>query len=81
MSYLKLREAVQVTGLHPNTLRKYADEGQSLLFVLHQTNVYSTIDAFVGKQSQSEIVLYARVSSRKRAMTWNIKLLTLDRKN
>jgi len=27
MSYLKLKEAVEAIGLHPNTLRKYADDG------------------------------------------------------
>ncbi|TAG95952.1 MAG: MerR family transcriptional regulator, partial [Oscillatoriales cyanobacterium] len=28
MAYIPLRKAVEFLGLHPNTLRKYADEGQ-----------------------------------------------------
>src|SRR6266496_1206739 len=65
MSYLKLKEAVQATGLHPNTLRKYADEGVIPSIRTPSGQRLFNIDAFVGKQSQSEIVLYARVSSRK----------------
>ena len=65
MSYLKLKEAVQATGLHPNTLRKYADEGVIPSIRTPSGQRLFNIEAFVGKQSQSEIVLYARVSSRK----------------
>lgn len=65
MSYLKLKEAVQATGLHPNTLRKYADEGTIPSIRTPSGQRLFNIDAFVGKQSQSEIVLYARVSSQK----------------
>jgi len=65
MSYLKLKEAVQATGLHPNTLRKYADEGTIPAIRTPSGQRLFNIDAFVGKQSQSEIVLYARVSSQK----------------
>jgi predicted site-specific integrase-resolvase len=28
MAYVPLREAVKTLGLHPNTLRKYADNGK-----------------------------------------------------
>ncbi|MEY2985443.1 MAG: hypothetical protein RLZZ568_2060, partial [Cyanobacteriota bacterium] len=28
MAYIPLRKAVEFLGLHPNTLRKYADEGK-----------------------------------------------------
>ena len=65
MSYLKLKEAVQATGLHPNTLRKYADEGVIPSIRTPSGQRLFNIEAFVGKQSPSEIVLYARVSSRK----------------
>ena len=65
MCYLKLKEAVQVTGLHPNTLRKYADEGAIPSIRTPSGQRLFNIEAFVGKQSPSEIVLYARVSSRK----------------
>jgi predicted site-specific integrase-resolvase len=65
MSYVKLREACARTGLHPHTLRKYADTG-----VIHSIRTPSgqrlfDIDSFVGDRRSKQVVVYARVSSRK----------------
>lgn len=65
MSYQKLKDAVQATGLHPNTLRKYADDGTIPSIRTPSGQRLFDIDTFVGKHSPSETVLYARVSSTK----------------
>jgi putative resolvase len=65
MSYQKLKDAVQATGLHPNTLRKYADDGTIPSIRTPSGQRLFDIEAFVGKQRPSEIVLYARVGSKK----------------
>lgn len=66
MNYLPSRKASQVLGLHPNTLRKYADNGtihtiknnagQRLYDVQSYINLSSSVDEFV---------CYCRVSSKK----------------
>ncbi len=65
MSYVKLREAVERTGLHPHTLRKYADSGIIPSIRTPAGQRLFDIDSFVGSQHPAHIVAYARVSSRK----------------
>jgi predicted site-specific integrase-resolvase len=65
MSYVKLREACERTGLHPHTLRKYADTGVIPSIRTPSGQRLFDIDSFVGSQHPSHIVVYARVSSRK----------------
>lgn len=68
MSYLPSRKACEILGLHPNTLRKYADN-----------NIISTIKNFAGQrlydvssyiqksENLDKTICYCRVSSRKQA--------------
>jgi putative resolvase len=65
MSYVKLREAVERTGLHPHTLRKYADSGLIPSLRTPAGQRLFDIDSFVGKQHPAHVIAYARVSSRK----------------
>src|SRR5882724_3751026 len=65
MSYVKLREAVERTGLHPHTLRKYADNGLIPAIRTPAGQRLFDIDSFVGDQHPTHIIAYARVSSRK----------------
>ena len=65
MSYVKLREAVGLTGLHPHTLRKYADSGQIPSIRTPAGQRLFDIGAFIGQQQSACTVLYARVSSKK----------------
>lgn len=65
MSYVKLREAVERTGLHPHTLRKYADAGAIPSIRTPAGQRLFDIDSFVGSQHPAYIIAYARVSSRK----------------
>jgi putative resolvase len=65
MRYVKLRQACEQTGLHPHTLRRYADTG-----VIQSTRTPSgqrlfDVETFLGRQLESHTVLYARVSSYK----------------
>ncbi len=65
MRYVKLREACEQTGLHPHTLRKYADNGVIPSIRTPSGQRLFDIDSFVGNQHPAHTVLYARVSSRK----------------
>ncbi len=65
MAYVTLREAVKRLGMHPNTLRKYADDGiiPSIRNPANQ-RLYD-IDAYLGASQQVSVICYCRVSSRK----------------
>lgn len=65
MAYVTLREAVKRLGMHPNTLRKYADNG-SIPSIRNPANqrLYD-VDAYLGASTESAIICYCRVSSRK----------------
>lgn len=65
MGYVKLREAVQRTGLHPHTLRKYADTGAIPSIRTPAGQRLFDIDSFVGHQHPTHVIAYARVSSGK----------------
>lgn len=65
MSYVKLREACKRTGLHPHTLRKYADTGVIRSIRTPSGQRLFDIDSFVGDQHPGKVVIYARVSSHK----------------
>lgn len=65
MRYLKLKEAVAETGLHPNTLRRYADQGTIESRRTPSGQRLFAIDAWLGKGAAASVVCYARVSSQK----------------
>ena len=66
MPYVPLRKAVEVLGLSPNTLRKYADEGK----ISHIKNeagqrLYNVESYIRGDSTRMATVCYCRVSSSK----------------
>jgi putative resolvase len=65
MSYVKLRQAVEATGLHPHTLRKYADSGLIRSIRTPAGQRLFDIETFIGSQQERQVIVYARVSSRK----------------
>jgi putative resolvase len=65
MGYQKLKDAVRITGLHPNTLRKYADDGTIPSIRTPSGQRLFDVDAFIGRQQAVQVVLYARVRSHK----------------
>ena len=64
--YVTLREARKKLGLHPNTLRKYADNGIIDVIKTPSGQRRFNIDSFItNNQSCLQTVLYCRVSSAK----------------
>jgi putative resolvase len=64
MGLKRTKEAAKILGMHPNTLRKYADEGE----IPHIHNkagqrLYDT-DAYLKDRSPPQLVCYCRASSR-----------------
>lgn len=62
-SHVPLRKAAEVTGLHPNTLRKYADQGKIPVFRLPNGARRFDVSGFVGAVERT--VCYCRVSTPK----------------
>jgi len=65
MSYLPLRKAVEKLGLHPNTLRKYADEQRIPTIRNAAGQRLFDVDAFLRVSVVAATVCYCRVSSYK----------------
>jgi|ERR1700722_903508 len=63
MSYVPLRKAVLATGLHPNTLRKYADNGTIPCIRMPNGARHFDISSFLSGETIT--ILYARVSSHR----------------
>lgn len=61
--YVPLKKAVAETGLHPNTLRKYADEGRIPYYRLPNGDRRFDVSAWL-RQKES-LVCYCRVSTVK----------------
>lgn len=62
--YIPLRKAVEQTGMHPNTLRKYADQGLIKVIKSAAGQRLFDIEGYIGNSAATTIVCYARVSSR-----------------
>ncbi|OCQ91056.1 DNA invertase [Limnothrix sp. PR1529] len=65
MAYIPLRKAVEFLGLHPNTLRKYADEGKIETIRNEAGQRLYNVESYGRKATRSIVVCYCRVSSAK----------------
>ena len=65
MGYVPTRVAAEKLGLHPNTLRKWADAGKINHIKTASGQRRYDIDAFLGKSATAETICYCRVSSYK----------------
>lgn len=64
--YIPLRKAVELTGLHPNTLRKYADNGKVEHYKNEAGQRLYKVESLPGQRPQAAgVVCYCRVSSAK----------------
>lgn len=64
--YVTLREARKQLGLHPNTLRKYADEGIIETIKTPSGQRRFNVESFIKqKQNNLQTILYCRVSSAR----------------
>jgi predicted site-specific integrase-resolvase len=65
MPYVPLRKAVKFLGLHPNTLRKYADQGKIKSIKNEAGQRLYDVESYQRGATKSSIVCYCRVSSVK----------------
>ena len=65
MTYYPSREAARRLGLHPNTLRKYAEKGQIGHIKTPSGQRRYDVDGFLGDQRNVTRICYCRVSSAK----------------
>lgn len=65
MAYIQLRKAVEFLGLHPNTLRKYADEGKIKSIKNAAGQRLYDVESFQQESAKSATICYCRVSSAK----------------
>lgn len=67
MTLVPLRKAVEATGLHPNTLRKYADEGRIYSIRNAANQRLFDVDSYIreSKPKTGYQICYCRVSSAK----------------
>lgn len=60
-----LRKAVQQLGLHPNTLRKYADEGKIKAIKNGAGQRLFDVQSYISGTARTSVICYCRVSSVK----------------
>jgi predicted site-specific integrase-resolvase len=65
MEYVPSRVAAKKLGLHPNTLRKWADAGKINHVKMASGQRRYDIETFLGEASPAETICYCRVSSYK----------------
>ena len=65
MRYLPSRKAAEALGVHPNTLRRWADAGKIEHIKTESGQRRYDVDSYVGHRSQPVGVCYCRVSSYK----------------
>ena len=65
MAYIPLRKAVDFLGLHPNTLRKYADEGKINYIKNEAGQRLYDVESYKRDAVSASVVCYCRVSSAK----------------
>jgi predicted site-specific integrase-resolvase len=65
MPYVPLRKAVEFLGLHPHTLRKYADEGKIESIKNEAGQRLYNVESYKRDATRTSIVCYCRVSSTK----------------
>ena len=65
MAYVPLRKAVERLELHPNTLRRYADEGKIQIIKNEAGQRLYNVEAYIARAANASLVCYCRVSSPK----------------
>ena len=65
MKYVTSRETCKILGVHPNTLRKWANEGKIQYYKSESKQRRYCIESFIGTQEQKQNYCYCRVSSAK----------------
>ncbi|MEL6458023.1 MAG: IS607 family transposase [Cyanobacteria bacterium J06636_27] len=63
--YIPLRKAVERLGLHPNTLRRYADNGEIESIKNKAGQRLYNVDSYINGAARATTICYCRVSSKK----------------
>ena len=63
--FVPLRKAVEILGLHPNTLRKYADQGKIRIIKNEAGQRLYDVQSYIDGAARASIICYCRVSSSK----------------
>ena len=67
MAYLTLKKAVEKLGLHPNTLRRYADQNKIPSIRNEGKQRLFDVDSYLRTNGNIKTICYCRVSSRKQS--------------
>jgi putative resolvase len=67
MAFVKLNKAVELLGLHPNTLRRFADNGTIQAIKTPGGQRLYDVASYTGKSTQTATICYCRVSSHKQS--------------
>ena len=65
MAYVPLRKAVERLGLHPNTLRRYADQGKIQIIKNEAGQRLYNVESYIRGATCASLICYCRVSSSK----------------
>lgn len=65
MAYVPLRKAVERLGLHPNTLRRYADQGKIQIIKNEAGQRLYNVESYIRGAARASLICYCRVSSSK----------------
>jgi len=65
MKYVTSREACKILGVHPHTLRKWANDEKIQYYKSDTGQRRYNVESFVGFEKQKENYCYCRVSSTK----------------
>ena len=63
--YVPTRKAAEILGVHPNTLRKLADDGKIPHYKTEHGQRRYDVDAYLRESRPAAVVCYCRVSSHK----------------
>lgn len=63
--FVSSKEAAKRLGLHPNTLRAYADDGKIEHYRTESGQRRYNVESYLGNASTASVVCYCRVSSSK----------------
>lgn len=66
-NFLPTRKAAQALGMHPNTVRKYADEGKIKHIKTNGNQRRYDVSSFISENSEMQTICYCRVSSKKQS--------------
>jgi putative resolvase len=77
MKHVKLKQAVELTGLHPNTLRKYANEGKITTIRTPYGQRLFDCESFLAAPRTDKVILYCRVSSAKQRKDLDSQIASL----